>query len=217
MDVPQYRDFYIRGDDDALVQFPAAVDERLAGGWARNPEIEERAQDMGETYFVYSCPAEQEPPRAAADLVVTPQHGESGLYVPNVVPSKRSELTPSEYNAIVGEFAERFGIPAAESLGLSHELTPSVRSVESYFDEEAFRCLKRFSVLANKSTGSSHPMDRDRWHDFIIAVHRSGRPLVTEVLERWLVEEQGWTEDRADRLGSQASFGVGLLAAYDVS
>jgi hypothetical protein len=42
------------------------------------------------------------------------------------------------------------------------------QDLENLLGEEAARRLEAFSAGVNKTTGSSHPADRDRWLAFLI-------------------------------------------------
>ena len=77
--------------------------------------------------------------------------------------------------------------------------------------------LRRFSVLANKSTGASHPLDRDRWFDFILLAHRENAQLDASVLARWLSESEGWFEDCARDLAGEYERSRSLLTRYEAS
>lgn len=212
MDVPHYRDLFVRGDAAALELAPEAIERELGGGWARDRETEDRAQVTGSTYFVYTCERRDRPFRPSASLFLLPVDGSPpALSCVNVVPRDAHELSHNEYNAIVGEFAMEFVGPVADRLGLEVDLEAPALPFTAYFSDGARAALSAFSSTANKSTGSSHPSDRERWYRFIEQVHNDGGRLDEDVLYTWLVGE-GWTPDRASRLVSEATFGLGLLA-----
>lgn len=81
--------------------------------------------------------------------------------------------------------------------------------------EEAAAALHRFSVTANKSTGSKHPSDRRRWFDFIFAAHRAQSRLDSQILARWLTEVEEWPSEVVEDLVIQYEFGVALLEEYE--
>lgn len=137
------------------------------------------------------------------------------LYVSNIVPKQLSELTFDQYNAILGEFYERFARPAAEALGLQHLMTPDTRDIEDLVSESTATKLRTFSKLANKSTGSAHPLDRARWFDFLVASHSESSRLDSHTLARWLVESEKWAEEKATGLAIEYEFAIALLNFYD--
>ena len=191
---------------------PEAIERELEGGWARDHETEDRAQVTGSTYFVYTCERRDRPFRPSASLFLLPVDGSPpSLSCVNVIPRDTHELSHDEYNSIVGEFATEFVGPVADRLGLEVDLEAPALPFAAYFSDEAHERLSAFSATANRSTGSSHPSDRARWYRFIERVHDDGGRFEEDVLYAWLVRE-GWTPDRASRLVSEATFGLGLLA-----
>ena len=85
---------------------------------------------------------------------------------------------------------------------------------------EAERALRRFSSAANRSTGSSHPLDERRWMEFVIAcaqaTPRQDRPPLSPtlnggLLKRWLTEVDAWAADVASHLVELYEFGSSLI------
>jgi hypothetical protein len=81
--------------------------------------------------------------------------------------------------------------------------------------KETAQLLHHFSVLANKSTGATHPSDERRWFEFIGAAHREDASLDDRTLERWLREEEDWPEDVASELAAEYEKARSLLKFYD--
>jgi hypothetical protein len=75
--------------------------------------------------------------------------------------------------------------------------------------------LHRFSAAANKSTGSSHPCDEERWLEFVTAAHREKAALDASTLEQWLREGEGWPEDIASELAVDYEKARSLLSYYE--
>jgi hypothetical protein len=140
---------------------------------------------------------------------------EKGYKIINIVPLKVRELGYRGYNALLQDFAARVARPAAEMAGFKIELTSNRQSLDDWLPVEAATALRQFSVLANKSTGSSHPSDRKRWLAFLIKAHQDKRSFNSDLLMRWLVEVERWPEEVADKLASQYEFGLDLLDQYD--
>ncbi len=139
-----------------------------------------------------------------------------GYEVVNIVPRSVEELDPAAYNAILQDFLDRIGAPAARKVGFSVETTAPRESLEDWVSSEAADALRRFSAAANKATGSSHPFDRKRWFDFLMRTHSDAKRIDTHQLARWLTEVEGWTEDRAHRLVVEYEFAQELLDEYDL-
>ncbi|MBB4364997.1 hypothetical protein GGD65_006061 [Bradyrhizobium sp. CIR18] len=75
------------------------------------------------------------------------------------------------------EFECLIAKPASSSTGFVVELSSPRQSLEEWVSPEAAKALEAFSDLANKSTGSSHPLDQPRWLRFLILAHRSAQKL----------------------------------------
>jgi len=138
-------------------------------------------------------------------------------WVSNIVPRNVGELGITKYNLILRDFAARIAKPAAQAGGFAVELTLSDKTLDDWLASEPADELRRFSKLANKSTGASHPMDRERWFNFLISAHKTAKRPDPEQLARWLVEVDGWPGERARELAIDYEFALGLLERYDQS
>ena len=92
----------------------------------------------------------------------------------------------------------------------------NVVTLDDAFSPEGKKRFLSFSGLANKSTGSSHPYDRERWLKFIIYLHKHNEVADSEYVKEFLIED-GWTEDKAIDLVIEYSFALKLLKMYDRS
>ena len=70
-----------------------------------------------------------------------------------------------------------------------------------------------FSSAANRDC--LHPLDREKWLEFLIATHKRDRDVPTDILQRWFLEEEEWHFDSAHRLVLQYEFARELLRKYD--
>ncbi|MCF8504173.1 MAG: hypothetical protein K9G59_04600 [Caulobacter sp.] len=128
--------------------------------------------------------------------------------VTNIVPRETGKLSRAQYNAILQDFVATIAIPVSERTAVRLELSAPMHTIEASLGEEGAQALRRFSGAANMSTGSSHPLDRRRWYDFIILVR--DQDVDGGTLARWLVQ-LGWPEESAHDLVSEFEFGHGLL------
>ena len=149
----------------------------------------------------------------AARLVLWPQP--DGYRVANVVPTQCRELGEGGYNDVLDDFVDNVARPAAEREGFGLQRTRRRQSIADWTSREAADALRLFSVAANKSTGSSHPMDASRWRRFLIAEHLAGGSIDSSCFRRWLVEVEGWSIPLADELAAEHSFAAELLREYD--
>jgi len=210
-----FRDWEIRSPDRSkLSEFLAELIRSLPRGWTRDAGREKelaRHRDAGSLVVLKNDP---ETGLAAARLYLFSDPGIAK--VTNIVPHERNELTRVEYNNILLAF-HAIATPIAEKLGLEVTLTSDQENIADLMSERAMKALRAFSGLANKSTGASHPLDHDRWLKFLVYAHKDDARLDTETLIRWLIEEDDWYEDQAEKLGIAYEFARGLLAEYDKS
>ncbi|MFZ0248278.1 hypothetical protein [Candidatus Binatus sp.] len=189
----------------------------LSDGWSRNTAREEELNRTMVSTKLYCFVCTKHRDREAASLYLARPGDPSTalLYVSNIVPTELRELTYDQYNFIVSQFHARFVKPSADSLGIRVELSQPEQTLENWISPKTAKFLRAFSNRANKSTGSSHPKDRERWFDFLIAMHRAREKLDSGLLERWLTEEEKWPEDIAFDLICEFEFSEGLLRRFD--
>jgi hypothetical protein len=142
---------------------------------------------------------------------------EYGYRVSNIVPSKVGELGSTKYNNILQDFVDRVARPAATVGGFIVDLTSSEQTLEDWIDAAPAESLRRFSGLANKSTGAAHPRDQERWFEFLIAAHRTSARLDPGRLAQWLSEVEAWPPETAHELAIDYEFALALLEKYDHS
>lgn len=130
------------------------------------------------------------------------------------MPTAVPELGRRRYNAALRDFVDNVVEPAARRTAFDVRTTTERQSLEDWLPAATSDALRRFSATANRGTGSSHPSDRRRWFAFLLAARREGAALDAELLVRWLIEEEGWSDGQAHRLGGEYEFGLSLLDAY---
>jgi hypothetical protein len=207
-----FRDLFLRGGPDRLLAAMAEIERRLTDGWSRDPEAEAtlRSAALKEgPVYCFACERREHHPAA---LVFVTQK-ESGLsYVPNVLPRDQRELSHDEYNGILAEFCDRCVRPAAHRTGAQVELTETQADLGRWLSPAAAQKLRAFAVAANRSTGSSHPSDQDRWMDFIVASYREGSRLDAHTPRRWRIAVDNRAPEVAQRLALEYEFGREVLA-----
>jgi hypothetical protein len=133
------------------------------------------------------------------------------LYVPNVISPARDRLNFDEYNGILKSFRDNVLSHVKPPHAIEFDLTRVTIDLSAQLPGEVYKRLRAFSAAANKSTGASHPYDRDRWMDFLIEAVESHAPLDSHTLGRWLVEEGEWDPEQASRLAEEYEFGRELF------
>jgi hypothetical protein len=207
-----FRDLYLRGESEQLAALMDEVGKNLPPGWVRDRAIEGQLRALAETTKpTYSFVHKRDNRFPAASIYLREE--EPGLLVSaNIVPRDKHRLSYGEYNAILEEFCERIVRPYAERRGVHVELTTDQADLNNWLSDKAAEKLRVFSTMAIKDIGCLHPLDHDRWIDFIVAAHDDRSRLDAPTLRRWLTELEGWRPQIADQLVSEYVFGGELLA-----
>ncbi|MCY4057824.1 MAG: hypothetical protein OXG44_07470, partial [Gammaproteobacteria bacterium] len=133
----------------------------------------------------------------------------------NIVPTECQSLGETGYNDVINNLETSIAT-TQRTHGLSHKLTKRWQTMTDWTSKEAADALHLFSLMANKATGSSHPMDAERWRNFLIADHRAEGSLSSHNLHRWLVEVEDWPSEEAKDLVNERDTAVELLQHYDL-
>lgn len=152
----------------------------------------------------------------SAAMVVLSSEPDNGYYkVLNITLQDGGNLNIPDYNNLLNDFMEQVMKPASKDLDCKINISLNKQSITDWTSQEAANELSSFSAGANKSTGSLHPSDGDRWRKFVIAAHKAQGTLNSCLLKKWLVEVEEWPSDTADELVSQYECGIDLLEQYD--
>ena len=212
----QFKDLDITGPVEQLDALVDAVSTNLPADWHRDPGVEaflaKGDREWKDASFAFSRDAKGSDPKTVLFLVRERRR----LYVSNIVPHD-GELSMAQYNRVLDEFADMLRTHVSSDSQLTMGVSSEDVTITDWVSDEAAELLQRFSTVANKSTGSAHPRDFERWADFLIQVHREGSTLYSHSLKRWLVEELDWPPDRAGKLAMEFEFARDLLQAYDRS
>ncbi|MDE0420068.1 MAG: hypothetical protein OXK76_04160 [Gammaproteobacteria bacterium] len=209
-----YQDLDLTCPENGDFALPVVLRGHVRPPWRHALETEKRmastASPDAERYIVLEREAAEGVP--AARLVL--YRDASTHKVANIVPTECQSLGETGYNDVLNDFVTRVAKPAQRE-GISFELTKRWQTMTDWTSKEAADALHLFSVMANKATGSSHPMDAHRWRDFLIADHKANGRLDSYNLRRWLVEVEDWPFEEAQDLISDREKAVELLEHYD--
>lgn len=179
--------------------------------WHHDTEMESRVVGSSNTMLALRRDGDENIPAAVVTLF---PEGLSGYKVTNIVPRETHALTERQYNAVLNDFTKRVVMSAVP--GCDVRLSKDKESPRDWTSDAAANALWIFSLAANKSTGSAHPMDRERWMAFLVEHHRSGTDsLGPSLLARWLVEADNWPDDTAHDLAIEFESAIELLTYYD--
>ncbi len=134
-------------------------------------------------------------------------------YVSNIIPTKVGELSHDQYNNILLEFEKNVVRHAVSGTKIESHVTEDHTSISDVAGEDVANALIKFSNLANKSTGSSHPLDRKRWFEFLVLANKRGTDLYPDLVIQTLID-LGWSEERAYELGIEFEFAQDLLSHF---
>lgn len=208
-----FQDLHLRNQTDSATR--SSILEQVHGSWRHETEREDDLKKCAgdDDVIVLMRSAFDDIDESALVLWQEPD----GYKVSNIVPRNVGDLGIEMYNMILRDFVTQVAEPASRSGGFVIELSSPNQTLEDWLDAESATALRGFSRLANKSTGASHPQDRERWYAFLIGAHRASKRPDSEQLARWLVEVEAWSEERAQELANDYEFALGLLEQYEQS
>lgn len=214
-DMLVFQDMILRSQGGSRSEIRETLLKHVTAPWsyAKDKEDQIAADSGGEDILVFA--REKSDDIEAVGLFLWAHEG--GYKVTNIVPRDVRELGFQGYNAALQDFVARIAEPASRVTGLQIEMTPERQSLNDWIPASVAEALRRFSGAANKSTGSSHPSDRERWFEFLFAAFREPRRLDTGRLVRWLIEIEGWPDEEAHDLAIEYEFGLALLEKYENS
>jgi hypothetical protein len=211
-----FKDFRLMLNGLPLDEWLRRSAPHLSGSWRRSVDLESQARDFGIGDGPYLCyELHDDPANSPVILVLSGRKGDDHLDVINIVSSQKSELSQDEYNSLLERFATEVITPSIAGTPAEMRVSQGVVTLDDLMPAGVADLLRRFSRQANKSTGTAHPMDQERWFAFVAAAHRSGRAVGVDVLGRWLVEHGGWSSERAHDLAIEYEQAIAMLEYYD--
>ena len=176
-----YRNFEINDTDEniekALMNFKIACPEK----W----KLQKNPKELDNKYIIYKCKL---PSRVV--IIVYLIREKNTLKVANILPDERRSLSMQEYNEALMKFVKDF---SAINPQYSDKVSTNIFDPLKIMSESALDKLKNFYILANKSTGSSHPDDEKRWFSFICQTVEDNR-IITDEQEfiDFLLDKEYW-------------------------
>lgn len=143
-------------------------------------------------------------PQAAVSIHYEPDTWDKdSIKVINIVPLKKGQLSVKEYNEVLDLFYKDIICPYV--LKYPHMIivgpTSDVFDPLNYITKMALQKLERFCNAANKSTGSHHPLDEERWFDFICQTVEDEQIMDYDTLANFLMDEEYWGKPPKSGLG----------------
>ncbi|ELC8385788.1 hypothetical protein QYB55_000916 [Clostridium perfringens] len=208
-----YRELYFKGTSSQLAKFVSEVRKFVVGNW----EVEKQTERWKDYLFIDYIGEEID--KARISIYIGNISKENQLKVNNIIPLEKNELNVDEYNCILMKFYEEVIKPYEESGAEIEILKPSNDEFEplSVISEEALRKLKAFCNGANKSTGSSHPCDQERWFDFICQTVDDGMMFDASTLATFLQDESYWGKREDEFIGVIGMYAWDEEKAYELA
>lgn len=209
-----YADMFFSGAAPALQSLLLKLDsEAKFGGWTRDFEAEGSVGTLltkDEIVRGYRGKPIAEAPEVDLWLHITPREWS----VTNVVPRESDRLSATNYTLMLSSFRSAV-LRYADDVGVKITEPVADVGIDHFLSPEAAKELRKFSVLANKAAGPSHPRDLSRWNKFVIAAHRDSCKLGAGELARLLVEHEDWPEEKALELSLLFEYEISLLHSLD--
>ena len=180
----RYSQISVQVPEEILDFFLAKVCDYVSEKWRRDTEAEATANAVLPglvpvcCYFVARA-------RPHIDVIFQYQHGEFKLA--QVVLDRDERLTLTGHGRLILDLWNSGMKRACEDLGLRGQYTPpSTYPAEEGLPPGVADALHRFAVSVNKSTGSTHPDDLEKWCRFLALLHASGETMDEERMDDYL-------------------------------
>lgn len=222
-----YKELSFIGDKPALDKLYSEIYNVFPSDW-----IKPQNNDFLRNYILADYIGNSAPHAEVSIYYGKESWREGYIKVGNIVPLEKNELSIDEYNNILDIFYSEI----VESYCKLHKDIKVVGPTSEQFDplnyitEEALNKLTLFCNAANKSTGSSHPCDEERWFDFICQTVDDEKVFDCDTLFKFLMDEDywgkkekgffgvmghfAWDEQNAEELASEYESYVQILQYY---
>lgn len=208
-----YRELYFKGSEKQLSEFVDQIGKYAVGDWKLEKQLE-RWKDY--LFFNYIGTYVD---KARVSIYIGNKIAKGELRVGNIVPIEKSELSVDEYNAVLLKFYDDVIKPFKENDTELRISQPSddIFDPTSVISETALKKLKLFCSAANKSTGSSHLYDQERWFDFICQTVDDGKMFDYSTLASFLQDESYWGKKPDDFIGVMGNYAWDEEHAYELA
>lgn len=222
-----YKELSFVGDKPSLDALFSEIYDVFPAGW-----IKPKSNRLLKDYIVADYIGDLAPHAEVSIYYGAETWREGYIKVGNIVPLEKNQLTIDEYNKILDLFYSDIVEPYRKKHADIKVLGPTSDQFDplDYITKEALDKLERFCNAANKSTGSSHPCDEERWFDFICQTVDDKRVFDYDTLFKFLMDEDywgrkengflgvmgrfAWSEENAEELASEYENYVQILQYY---
>lgn len=212
-----YKELSFVGDKPALDDFKNNAPSFVSGDWKYS------TSDRMKDYIAFDYLGNRVDKAEVSIYYGHNSWREGYIKVVNIVPLEKNHLSIEEYNAVLDLFYAEIIKPNEAKLQGIKIVGPEsdVFDPLQYITQDALAKLERFCNGANKTTGSSHPSDEERWFDFICQTVDDDQTFDYDTIYRFLMDEDYWGKREPGFIGVMGRFAwdeehAGELAAeYD--
>lgn len=209
-----FRELYFTGTEENLKKFADEIKQRTFSDW----KVVNPSKQLGDYLMFDYVGKKLEPARVSIHLGDSLSGGK--IQVGNIIPLEKSKLSIDEYNAILMEFYNDVIFPYKNSYNRYIDISgPTNDTFDplSVISKEALQKLKLFCNAANKSTGSSHPCDQERWFEFICQTVDDEKMMDYTTLAKFLSDENYWGFKEEGFIGVIGGFAWDEETSYELA
>lgn len=208
-----FRELYFRGTPNDLTKFAEEICNYASGDWkfTTNNNYDKKIKYL---FFDYVGNRVE---NARVSIYLGEKINTGEINVGNVIPLKKNQLSIEEYNEML--FYNDIVVPYEKDnnyISISQPTT-DIFDPLTIMSKTSLKKLKAFCGGANKSTGSSHPCDKERWLNFIMQTVDEDLILDSDTLCRFLQDEEYWGKKPNDFLGAMGDYAWDEESAYELS
>ncbi len=216
-----YKELKFKGDKAALDAFSSEIYNFFPDDW-----VKPKKNRLLKEYIIADYIGDLAPHAEVSIYYGSEIWREGVINVGNIIPLEKGQLTKEEYNKILDLFKLNIIIPYCEKYKNIEVIGSTTDNFDplSVITENALSKLILFCNTANKSTGSSHPCDENRWFDFVCQTVDDDKTFDYNTLLEFLKDsdywnkyktsDNVWSEARATELASEYDNYVRILKYY---
>ena len=210
-----YRELYFRGTPSQLSKFAEEISNYVTGDWHF---VTKDADGEYKKYLFFDYMGKKVD-NARVSIYLGDRINSGEVNVGNIIPLIKNQLSIEEYNAVLMLFYKEIVVPYEKEnsyLSISQPTDDNFNPL-TIMSETSLKKLKAFCGGANKSTGSSHPCDKERWLSFILQTVEEDRILDSDILCRFLQDKESWGKKPNDYIGVMGDYAWDEDSAYELS
>lgn len=208
-----YSELYFFGTAAQMIKFKKDIANFVAKDWRYNVD-----KNYVTEYLTFTYTGTEEE-HAMVCICDSKHNGEQCYRIVNIVPLNTNELSMKQYNHLVNIFYNEI---VANYKSIHNDIiiegpTSDVFNPCDVISEKALKKLKAFCNMANKSTGSSHPCDQERWFEFICQTIDDDRIFDYDTLANFLQDETYWGSKKDAGIAVMGQFAWSPEKAYELA